>query len=268
MKKVRLLLIILAAPAGILFSLREIGGTPISKGYDTGFEWHSEPSTGRLVLSAEPEGNMNCRIKLKIRGTNNSFSSETSNKVRLKVVQESATQGYQLISINKDSPVPEEKFEWPSGSYITLDVEPKGQPAVLSVVDWYVYSSTKSTDSSQLAHRRRIIFWISLSLLILSSAGVVAEAIEKYREKREPFSPERCVELLIQAVEGADKKETKRMRTSLEKVLVEGSSVQEALAPFKLGLFEGKLFWVRTTYQFRAKLDYLIGELNRYRSRL
>ena len=76
------------------------------------------------------------------------------------------------------------------------------------------------------------------------------------------------MELLIEAVEGADKDETKRMRTSLEKVLVEGSSVQEALAPFKLGLFQEKLFWVKTTGRFRSKLDYLIAELNRYRSRL
>lgn len=104
MKKVRLLLIILAAPAGILFGVREIGGTPISRGYDTGFKWHSEPSIRRLVLSAEPEGNMTCRIKLKIPGMNAAFTSETSNKVRLKVTQESAADGYQWISINRDSP--------------------------------------------------------------------------------------------------------------------------------------------------------------------
>jgi hypothetical protein len=268
MRKIRLFLIALAVPAGILFTMREIGGSPISKGYDTGFEWRSEPSMGRLVLLADLEGNMNCRIKLKIPATDTDFRSETSNKIRLKVVQESLEQDYQWISINKDSPLSEEKFEWPSGSHINLDVEPKGQPAALSVVDWYVYSSTKSADSSHLAHRRSVIFWISLSLLLLSCAGGIAEAIEKYHEKREPFSPQRCIELLIGAVDGADGKETKRMRASLEKVLVEGSSVQEALAPFKLGQLEGQLFWLRTTARFRVKLDYFIAELNRHRNRL
>jgi hypothetical protein len=97
----------------------------------------------------------------------------------------------------------------------------------------------------------------------------VIEVIEKYREKPEPpLTPQRCVELLIGTIDGADEKETKMMRMTLEKVLVEGSTVQGALAPFKLGHLQERLFWLKTTPRFRTKLQFLIDELNRYQSRL
>jgi hypothetical protein len=48
MKKLRVFLMVLAAPAAVLLGMRELGGTPISKGYDTGFEWRAE-SNGRLI---------------------------------------------------------------------------------------------------------------------------------------------------------------------------------------------------------------------------
>jgi hypothetical protein len=46
MKTVRLILIAMAAPALILLGLHEIGGTPLSKGYETGLR-------GRQIQSME-----------------------------------------------------------------------------------------------------------------------------------------------------------------------------------------------------------------------
>ncbi len=50
MRKLRLWLMALVAPAAVLLGLREIGGTWISRGYATGFQWLQEQMNGRLVL--------------------------------------------------------------------------------------------------------------------------------------------------------------------------------------------------------------------------
>ena len=36
----------LGAPALLLLGVHEFAGTPISKGYETGFEWHADRITG------------------------------------------------------------------------------------------------------------------------------------------------------------------------------------------------------------------------------
>lgn len=266
MRKLRLWLIVLGAPAAILLGLHEIGGTPISRGYDTGFRWRQEQANQRLVLGADPEGNMTCWVRLKVPATSLGFAAETSARVPLRVTKQAADSGYEWIAITKDSTIPEDKFEWPSGGVITVD--PQDKSPQLGIADWYVYPSNKNFDSAQRAYWRTILFRISLFFLGLSLTGAILEGVEKYRKKREPFSPQHCLQSLIGGVEGADETKTEQMQTTLEKVLVEGFTVQDALAPLKLTPIQEKIFWIQTAGRFRVKLVFLINELNRYLSRL
>jgi hypothetical protein len=266
MKRLRLWLIVLAVPAGVLLGLREIGGTPISKGYDTGFEWQADSSNSRLVLSADPEGNMTCWIRLRIPITASVIRADTSTSVHLRVTTEPAEQGYEWIAITKDSGTPEDKFEWPSGAIVNITFQ--GQHSNLTVEDWQVFLSNKGEDSRHRADVRHIIFYVSLILLVLSLTGGTLEAVDKYRTKHEPFSPQTCVQLLIAAAEGANDKESESIRTILGKVLIEGTTVDEALAPIKLKPLQKRMLWFKAAGQFRTKLQFLIERLMEYESRL
>jgi hypothetical protein len=265
MKKLRIFLMVMAAPAALLLTTHELGNTPISKGYDTGFCWRIE-SNKRLVLSVDASGNINCWLRLKIPVIGSSIAAKTSGNVPLRVTQQSANGRFMWLEVTKDSTVPEDKFDWPSGATVSLDF---GDASVKpEVEDWYVYPSNQSFDSLQRARWRRFLIWISLALLALSISGGTLEAVERYREKRKPFSPQVCLQMLILGIEGDDKEDSGQMRTILEKVLIEGSTVQEAMAPLKLGPLQGQIFWLRTGGRFRFKLQFLIKELNRYLSRL
>ncbi len=266
MRKLRLWLMVLGAPAVALLGLREIGGTPISRGYDTGFQWRQEQANHRLVLSADPGGNMTCWVRLKVPATRSGFTAETSTQVQLRVTKEAADSGYEWIAVTKNSTVPEDKFEWPSGSVTSITSQDKSSQ--LGVADWYVYSSNKNFDSAQRTRWRTILYRMSLVFLGLSLTSGFLEGVEKYRKKREPFSPEHCVKSLIGGVEGTNETETDQMQAILEKVLIEGSTVQDALSPLRLTPIQGKIFWVQTAGRFRAKLVFLISELYRYLSRL
>ncbi|HVH89457.1 MAG TPA: hypothetical protein VM912_22260 [Terriglobales bacterium] len=102
----------------------------------------------------------------------------------------------------------------------------------------------------------------------MSLIGVIIEAVDKVREKREPFTPQRCLQQLIGGIEGDDDTETKQMRGVLGKVLLEGATVQEVIAPLKLTPTQQKIFWIKTATRFRNRLGTLVGELARYLGRI
>lgn len=196
---------------------------------------------------------------------------QTSNRrlstiTSLRVARQPADSGWEWLSISKDSNVPQDKFDWPSGANVTVHFTDNS--ANPQVSDWYIYPGNKSFDSRERAYWRRIVFLISLVLLSFSVFGAVLEAIEKYREKTETFSPQRCLELLIASIEGKDKKESQHMRTALQKILLEGEKVNDTIASLKLGPTQQRIFWIKTAGRFRTKLTFLIAELNRYLSRL
>ncbi len=265
LKHVRAVLIVMAVPALTLLGLREIGGTAIFKGYDVGLKWHTYP--GKVVINADPEGNMTCWVRLKIRGASASYLSTTSANQRLRVYEEQQVADGRWIAIVKDGQTPEEKFDWPTGGTITLSTQPPS-PDVLYVMDWYVFPSNKGFDSQERSRWRGLGFRISVALLVLSLIGGTLEAVDKVREKREPFSPQICLQTLIRAVEGNTPDESKRMRNLLERVLIEGVSVRDALGHLRLESVKRWQFWFITRREFRSRLTYLIDELTRYLDRL
>lgn len=266
MKTLRLLLMVLAAPAAVLLGMHELGGTPISKGYETGFSSHLE-SSSHLVLSADPEGNMTCWLRLKLPSAMSSIRATTSGNVPLRVTPGIASGKFQWVSVTKDSMVPEDKFEWLSGATVSLDFSGNSTEPI-EVADWFLYPNNKSYDSRQRARWRHVLFWASLVLLALAISGGVLEGVDKYREKREPFSPQLCLQKLIHGIDGDNAEESQQMRLTLEKVLVEGATVQEAIAPLRLSPHQAQIFWLKTGGRFRSKLRFLITELDRYLGRL
>lgn len=265
MRKLRIALMVLAGPAAAIFAVHQFGDTPISKGYDTGFVWRAEPN-GRLVLSVDPDGNITCWLKLKVRAASGTIAAATSANVPLRVTPQDAGGGLTWLSVTKNSTLPEDKFDWFSGGTVHIDFADKG--ASPEVLDWHFYPSNKSFDSQDRARWRRVLFWASLGLFVLSFAGLVLEGVDKYGAKPEPVSPPLLLQKLILNVKGRDDKESQRMRTLLEKVLLEGSTVQEALAPLKLSPKEQRIFWIKAAGRFRVRLKFLITELNRYLARL
>jgi hypothetical protein len=138
----------------------------------------------------------------------------------------------------------------------------------LALHDWYVFPSNKNFDSKQRARWRESLFWLAMALLILAVTGGILEGLEKVRSKREAFSPQRCVEAVIHSVDGRDPAESETMQLILEKVLIGGASVEEALAPLPLSDRRKNVLWITTAGRFRTKLQFLIAELARYLERL
>ena len=264
-KNIRVALIVMVVPAITLIGLHELGGTPVYKGYDVGFTWQSYP--GSVVISGDPEGNMSCWLRLKLRGSSRAYVSQTSTNQRLRVYEEGQDNEGHWIAVVKEGPNPQEKFDWPVGGTVTVSaVDPS--PQSLSLRDWYVFPSNKNFDSQKRAQWRAIGFKLSLLFLGLFLIGAVLEGVDKVRTKREPFSPQACLEALIGAVEGDTPEASKRMRAVLEEVLIQGVPVKDSLAHLKLAPVARAKFWFSTRREFRSRLEHLITELTRYLNRL
>jgi hypothetical protein len=137
-----------------------------------------------------------------------------------------------------------------------------GKPLTTNgVLDWYVFPDNKSFDSRERAQWRHRIFVAALILTLFMVCGVTFEAVEKYGNKRETISAQRCVELLIANLDGDSPIETERIKTALHKILGEGATVAEAFAPYKLSVSSRSALWFKAASRFRTKLKFLIDEL-------
>jgi hypothetical protein len=108
------------APALLLLGVHEFPGTPISKGYETGFEWHVDPSNNRLVINTDADGNLTCWLVLELPTKIHGFKAETSTGTHLRTYQKSLNGSTQMVVIVKDTATPETPFDWPSGSRLFI----------------------------------------------------------------------------------------------------------------------------------------------------
>jgi hypothetical protein len=237
MKTLRVILIALGAPALVLLGIHEIGVTPVSKGFDTGFEWRVDPPSNRLVLTADPGGNMTCWLRLKLPAAASLFTAETSTGTRLTVYQQGLEGSAQWVAIVRGGQKPEDPFDWPAGATLYLNPKDKSPAFSLVIADWYVYPTNKTFDSRSRAKWRATLFKISIGLLVPALLGLLLEGIDRARGKeevREPFSAEYCLRQLIDRVEGDNPGQSGQMRAVLQKVLIEGVDLRDAVAPLPL----------------------------------
>lgn len=266
MKTLRRILIVLAAPAALLLGLTQLGGTPISKGYNTGFHSTVESSPVRLALSTDT-GDLTCWVKLRIPANALSFSAKLSTGALLWVYQDTRDGSDQWIAIVAEGQKPQEKFKWPSGAAL-LVYSSDNSPGSLTLNDWRVFLSDKDYDSMDRAKWRTWVFRGSVALLILALIGGGLEGYSKLTEEAPPFTSQRCIEYLIKSTKGKTAQETKWMRAILTNVLLETVPVADALASLPLANFQRKALWFKTRSQFRSRLERLIFELNTHLSYL
>jgi hypothetical protein len=267
MKRLRLILMALGAPALLLLGVHEFAGTPISKGYETGFGWHYDPSNNRLVLDTDAEGNLKCWLVLEMPAKIQRFRAETSAGTRLLVYQKSLNGSTQMVAVIKDTPAPETPFDWPSGTSLFISPQDGTSVPLSGIGDWYVYMANKTYDSRKRAKWRKTLFRISMVLFIFGLIATTIEAVEKARSKeepREPFSAEYCLKQLIQRVEGADPKQSEQMRTLLQKVLIEGIDLRDAVAPWQMSPARKLLLQRKAFKSLEHSLGRLVTDLPKY----
>jgi hypothetical protein len=264
MKTLRRILIVLAAPAGILFGLSQLGGTPLYKGFNTGFTAIAMSQGRQLSLSTE-SGDLTCWVKLRLPSSAQPVSARLSNSLPLAVYQESIGGTDQWLAVVADGQKREEKFKWPSGTSVVLTF---GNDSNLALKDWRVYLSDQGFDSKDRALWRRTAFIVTIGCLLLAIVGAVLEARDKLKDDSVAFTHERCLEQLIKSVEGTTPKETTQLQSILTKVLLQRISAMDAIAPLALKQYQKHQLWFRARDQFSRRLEWLIVELTNDRNYL
>ena len=259
----KILVLSLSVIGTTIFGLDKIGVTPIAPGYDVGFQWsqRSSPGSGQLILLADA-GDLNCWVSLKIRGNilpGRSMTAKLSTGRDLAVagVKNSNDWTVEIFDPAKDGST-RTKFLWPSGIQLMLYF-PVASASDTSLLDWRVYLKDKESDSLSKASWRNTWFWVSIGLLGLSIIGGIYGIMP---ERPEPFSPQGCIEQIIDNIEGSSPRETKKMRVALQKVAIEGANVNEALEALGLKGVEKLKFWFAVRKNFLSRLRNLIENLH------
>jgi hypothetical protein len=265
MKTLRLTLLSLAAPAALLFGLTQLGGTPIHKGCNTGF--NAAVETGpmpRVALSTET-GDLNCWVKLKLPATAEPVAANLSTTLPLSVYQESVDGDEQWVAIVAQGSKREEKFKWPSGARLFLSFSNGNN---MAVSDWRVYLSDQAFDSKQRATWRKVAFVLAGICLALALFGGGLEARSRFKDERTGFSYEQCLKQLICTIEGKTPQQTEWMQSILTKVLLQGIKAKDAITPLPLKDYLKQGLWFKARDQFCAQLDWLISELTSDKKKL
>lgn len=258
MKTIRRVLIVLAAPAGILLGLTQLGGTPLHKGFHTGFAATTVLSQGpQLSLSTET-GDLTCWMKLNVPASVQPVSARLSNSLPLTIYQESTNGADQWIAVVADGQKREEKFTWPSGTQVVLTF---ANGSNLALNDWRVYLSDQGFDSKDRATWRRRAFRVALVCLLFAIIGGILEAKDKLKDGSAAFTHERCLEQLIKSIEGTNEKESAQMQSILTKVLLQRISAADAIAPLPLKQYQKHRLWFKARDQFSRRLEWLIVEM-------
>jgi hypothetical protein len=261
MKTLRRFLIALVAPSALMLGLTQIGGTPIYKGYNTGFTTSLDSSSNSTLTITTDAGDLTCWVKLRLPSHSQALSATLSTGTPLYVYQHSMQDADQWIAIVAEGQKREEKFKWPSGAILSLTSANGGS---LTPNDWQVYLSEQAFDSKGRATWRNIVFGFSVFFLLLSLAGGTLEALQRGKEEHtNSFTHEHCLNELILSSEGSSSQEAEWMRSILKKVLLQTVSVADAIGPIPLGKEKKWALWFKTRNQFRLRLERLITDLNR-----
>jgi hypothetical protein len=252
--------------ATVLLGLTQIGGTPLSKGTDTGFKWSPAQPSG-LVLSNE-RSNITCWLELLVPENTDGYNASLSATGSLRVYPITKDVPNQWIAVVAQGTHPEEMFSWPAGSNLTLVSLDPSRPN-FQIADWRVHISDKDPDSQSDSVRRGRYLFFGLICLSLTLLGGAFEAWEKFQPKAvAPITALSCIQGLIQEVSGATAQETEWMRTVLTDVLIKRKTVTDALLSVPLPPLQRTILWFSTRSQFLAMLNALIDDLKDYLSRL
>ncbi|MGC2695541.1 MAG: hypothetical protein WA738_07100 [Candidatus Angelobacter sp.] len=270
MKTLRKILIILAAPAAILFGLKEISGSPIYKGDDSGMAWKAEQNPAKFVLTNDL-GDTTCVLRLKIAGNAQGYKAALANRTVLKVNQVTEDDEDGWIELADGSSSGQDKFKWPSGSGIYVYPQPNAA-GDLKVENWKLFRTDKSPDTYARARGRKIGLMAALGCLVLALIGGSLEAAERLKEKPavpQPFTAQKLVEDMIQNVASPNSEEkTQLMRAILTKLVFQGVSDTDVLAGIPGTDVEKQGLFVAAVRQLKKQFAFFQKELGRLSARL
>lgn len=273
MKTLRILLIIMAVPAGTLFTLKEVGGSPIYKGDDSGLSVKAERNPAKLVLTNDV-GDITCLLRLKISVNAPAYKAQLANGTQLAVnrVTENGENGW--IEITDNSSKNQGKFLWPSGTGIFVFPDPPGT-GNLQVENWRLFRTDKSPDSFARARWRKIGFVASLVCLVLFLIGGALEVAERLKEKPapaaapRPFTAQTLVEAMIQnVVDDKSEERTQWMRLVLTKVVLENIPPLDAITGSPLPEVERKIVYLSAIGKLKHQSETFQQDLARLSARL
>lgn len=156
------------------------------------------------------------------------------------------------------------KFMWPNGVDLLVTTIPDA--GMDSLVDWKLTFVERPSDSAAQARNRDLWRSASTTLLALCVVGAVVGAIPRDSRSDDPVTALECVRRIIEGVEGDDEAETRRMRSMLCDVLIEGASLRETVrsARSTLGFAEGSRLWFRAQSEFIARHERLVHDLSEF----
>ena len=268
MKTLRIILIVLAVPGGLLFGLNQLGGTPLYKGFITGFTATAISQERQLSLSTET-GDLTCWVKLRLPVAAQPVSARLSNSQPLTVYPENTEGTDQWIAVVADGQKREEKFKWPSGTNVVLTF---GNGSNIALNDWRVYLSDQGFDSRDRAAWRRAAFIVTSVCVLLALVGGALEAKDRLEAKAKDdsvvFTRDRLMEQLINDIEGDTATQTTQLKSILTKVLIRRIPAEDAIAPLELTPVTKSQLLLRARKLFSNRLDLLIKDLTNDRNNL
>jgi hypothetical protein len=266
MKRLRKLLMILAVPAAVLYGLKEIGGSPIYKGDESGLAVKVEQNPAKLVVTNDL-GDATCVLRLKLSMNAPAYKALLANGTPLAVhsVVEEGESGW--IELTDTSPA-NDKFKWPSGTGIYIFPQ-SVSTYNLKVEDWRLFRTDKSPDSMGRAKWRNRGFIVAIVCLFLALIGGALEAADRLKEKpAEALTPQRLVEAMIQNVSGPSDEKTTAMRAMLTKLVFQGIGSPDVLVGVPGTEVEKQALLLTAVRKLKEQFVFYQQELQRLSARL
>lgn len=261
----------LAAVSASLLTITRIGASPVAPGPDLGFAAAPDPSDVRLVLRSDA-GDLHCSIRLvtQVLPAEVTFGIASGDAVPVSISSEHRSDGAWELHLHANEGTVSEPFEWRNGVPLYVWATTGGRRMLVELADWEVFPTDQASDTRSKARARAWWSRVSFVMLLLSIAGIVIERLSPERKTGpDVLTPERCVALVIDAIDGADEAETRRIRTMLRKVFVEGARPEEALESTGLSKkVQRQQAWFKARALLMARLDTLLTVLTRVRADL
>lgn len=228
--KIRIVLLAVAAAAGVLLGTTRLGNNPLLPGAELGIAI-SIPPPGDIIVVNHDSADMDAFVELAVgssgRGT---FSAELDDGTPLGITALRNQDGWFLRVHKTGGSSSSDKFTWPNGVPIRISLHASPPGPALKVFDWQVFAKDNKSDAAWKARRRSTWQWISLLLLLISAAGAVLTSMpESAQPAGRAHSARDSVAALIDEITGQDATETKALRAYLRTRYIQSASLQESL---------------------------------------
>jgi hypothetical protein len=259
--KIRIVLLAIAAAAGVLLGTTHLGNNPLLPGAELGIAISVTPAGDTIVITHD-SADMDAFVELAVAPAGgDGFSALLDNGTVLGVTVQPRVGGW-FLRVHKAGGPSSEKFMWPNGVPIRISRHVSSPTAAVRAIDWQVFAKDNESDAAWKARRRLTWRWISLVLLLLSAAGAVLTSIPDTKEPaKKAHSARDSVEALIDEVTGKDKEETGALRAYLRKRYIQSASLQESLDATGLSPARARAIVVKARNIFPARVLNLIGDL-------